>query len=179
MGKEQKPEAPPEIYTIRVRAQQLFSFWQVARRLDLKENDWKLAMAFVTERLTRTDVYETTSFLNSPIAVAMAKFGFSRGSVEAAERRDKRRRNALEFQREEIKAQIEANYPNPEQRQRARTIELAINSLVAEATPPATTVSLLNNMTLSNGQLDTWTTRWRPQLVQTATTNALNTYAKS
>lgn len=164
MSKEQPPRIPDEVFTIRLRAQQLFSFWQVARRLNLNDADWDLAMSYTTERLTRTGVYETSSFLNSSIATVMAKFGFSKRTLIAAERLDKTRRAALEYQQYEIESLIEDNYKSPEEKQRARTIELAINALVAEATPPPPAEKLIDKMSLTNDQLNAWTTRWRPQL---------------
>lgn len=174
MSKEQPIKIPCEIFSIQRRADQLFSFWQVSQRLNLNDKDRDLALSYTTERLLRIGVYETSSYLNSPIAIAMAKFGIFFGTLKSAERRDREKRDALQYQQELIESKLKENYADPPGRQWARTIELAVNDLIARATPPASTENHTNNMSLSNEQLITWTGRWQPQLALTTTPQPAN-----
>ncbi len=160
MDKERQKSALSEINSVRTRARQLFNYWQVERRLNLSGKDSDLALDYVIDRLLRTRRYEATSILTSPLAAA-ARF---LGGTKSAERLTRQREAAVDYLHESIASKIEAHFNSPEARTRARTIELAINTLVAEATPPSQTENMVENMQLSNDQLSAWTARWRPQL---------------
>lgn len=156
---------PGEVFVIRSRAQQLLAFWNVTLRLELSEQERKLALLYTTERFIRNRIYETSSILKHPLAAIAAAARFM-GGLKSAERLDERRRVALFYVQREIDAEIEAGFTTPEARHRARTIELAINSLVAEATPQGKTENIIEDMSLSKDQLIAWEERWARELTR-------------
>lgn len=165
--REKPNHVPSALFEVSSRAQQLFNYWMITLRLELSEQEERLALLYTTERFMRNRVYETSSILKHPLAAIEAAGKFL-GGLASAERLHNGRKEALLYLQGEIDAKIEVGFSTPEARHRARTIELAINSLVAEATPQGKTDKIVENMSLSDDQLTSWGQRWAQQLARSA-----------
>ena len=76
---------------------------------------------------------------------------------------DRIKRNLLEKVDLALDQFVEKNYPTAKGKRRARTIELAINDLVARATPHGQELDV-SRFSLSDEQLVEWADKWRSEL---------------
>lgn len=151
------------------RAGQLAGSWEVTRRLGLEdEKDQKLALTLLTQRLIRTSVYDTSSVLKSAQAVMQSRFKSGSSQIRAIDTLDRNKRAILDLFDIQITDFIDKNYQDPNSRMHARTIELAINALIAQATPQSPRSNLADSLRMPGDTLDVWAARWRPQLAQAA-----------
>ena len=155
---------PSEAFGYLRRAEQLFGFWNVASRLKIEGVEKALALKFVTERLLRAGIYESSATLNSPHAVLASRFKFGAKRLEQLDLRDTNTRRAQDQLNQEINQTLAAKFPNPDDRIRARTIELAVNDLIARATPNTLQNGGTGDLSLPREDLDAWQARWQPQL---------------
>lgn len=151
----------------RNRAMVLSSVWGIGKKLGLaSENDRTLVRDVLAQRLLRTSLYETSSFLKSAAAVLKSRFKSGFEEIRRFDLVNQRRQDTLDCLDAEIADFTSQHYGSEEERTRARTIELAINALVAQATPPTTRHNLVGNLRLSDNELADWAARWKPLLQQ-------------
>ena len=147
------------------RAGQLAGSWGVIQRLGLDDDkDRKLALALLAQRLIRTSVYDTSSILKSAQAVMQSRFKSGSSQIRAIDTLDREKRAILDLFDIQIAAFIDKNYQDPNTRKRVRTIELAINALIAQATPQSPRSNLADSLRMPGDTLEVWAARWRPQL---------------
>lgn len=156
-----------ETANFRNRAMILSSSWGISNKLGLTcENDRTLVRDILALRLLRTNLYETSSFLKSAAAVLRSRFRSGFVEVRRLDQIDQRRQDTVDCLDEEISRFTSEHYITEEERTRTRTIELAINALVTQVTPPATRPNLIDNLKPSDNQLADWAAKWKPELQQ-------------
>ncbi len=155
--KELSRECPSVIFSYQRRAEQLFNFWNVAKCLGIEGAEKELALKYTTERFLRVGIYESSEFLHRPFAISPSR-------LRRLDSRDRDSRKAKDYLEENIDDLLASDFQKPEERIRARTIELALNDLVARATPDSPIQGIINNLSISKEDLEFWAQRWQPQL---------------
>ena len=152
------------------KAEHLSKLWQIEKRLGIEEpKDTSLITGYLTQRIMRTSIYESSWWLGHPAIFTVLNRPFLRRFVRAMDNFDRIKRHVLTAVDTSLAQFVEEYYPTADGRIRTRTIELAINDLVAQATPQGQEVNAYKFL-LSEEQLDEWTQKWRLEL-RTQNTN--------
>lgn len=145
-------------------ASDLSRILKINGRLDLKKDtDRELAKMYLAQRVLRTNVYVSSGFLNNAVLQALSRIFPVRG-IEIHERSIEESNRVLNSHQETIAVFIAKNYPSPEEKRRARTIELSINELFATATT-SNIQSPPTKFRIESQPLDEWGNRWRRELL--------------
>lgn len=142
--------------------------YRISSRLGLtEEKDRKTATYELTKRLLKTSIYDSSWLLSQPSVVVGLALPILSSLVHSLDRRDRKDRQQLTDLETELSGFLQAAYPSPEERYRARTIELAINDLVARATPQGREERMYR-FRPTEEMLSAWQERWQGQLKQPA-----------
>lgn len=138
--------------------------YHLASRVGVVSNpDKSLFSYYLNERLLRTSIYNSSWLLSSPMALALIRLPIIKYLVKAQDRLERYERSQLEDTHQYIDNYIQLNYPGPDNRLRARTIELAVNDLVALGTCAESTQTRVR-FNPSENALKMWSGRWSRQL---------------
>lgn len=124
-----------------------------------QETDYTAFSYYLTQRLLRTSIYNSSFFLSRPGMSVVASMPLIGRLVHQADREDRNTREVLQGVEEATTAFVAENYLDDISRRHAKTIELAVNELVAR-------------LTVDNGKkarivfdkqtVSTWGNRWKP-----------------
>lgn len=145
------------------RAGHLSLVWRIDQRLGIESAyDHLLSLSYLAQRVIRTSIYDSSWSLSHPGIFAALRNPLLSWQVRRMDKHDRLKRKLLARVDEEMQSFVEENSPTAEERRRARTIELAINDLVVQATSGNKDASV--KFSLSEEQLNGWANYWRPQL---------------
>lgn len=123
----------------------------ILEALDLNGVDRELALMYLAQRIVRMQI-RGSSLLNRMPGVNDA--------------REQKFQEGLRRALEETGVFVDKHYTSPEERHRARTIELAINEFVAIAFPEDPNKPLKFPYSLTPEMYKEWGSRWRNQLAK-------------
>lgn len=115
------------------------------------------------ERLLRASIYESSWMLAHPATLAAVQRPVARYFIKLIDWLDRDNRRLLAEMQQLISNYVQQNYPCPENRIRARTIELAVNDIVARGTDDKPT-KIRVKFQPNEGVLEGWGKRWHSQL---------------
>src|SRR3989344_1937809 len=132
--------------------------YQISKHLELNEDsDVQLLRLYLQQRLFKADIYDSSWFLSRPEAIILARLpgiSYILKLIDASDRANRQKLSELE--------EVLKTFPND--KFRARTIELAINDLVAKVTcqniPSHKTIEFLPASPL----LEDWGKHWKDKL---------------
>ena len=139
-------------------AEEVDEKYQISKLLELADDsDIQLLRLYLEQRLLKADIYHTSWFLSTPGAIVMARIpgiSYLIKFMDASDKADRQKLSKLE----EVLTSL------PSDKLRARTIELAINDLVANATCQNTPTHKIPEFLPTELLLEDWSKRWKDKL---------------
>ena len=143
------------------KAQEIYEALEIPELLRLKNrNDAALAGMYLTQRIVKANIYESSFIDRHPLARKASNLSrFTNFFYQANKTRLEQSQEVLEDINSDIEMCLKEYYPSPEQKRRAKTLELAINQLFADATQESSKKFKTNPEFVKN-----WMSRWQSEL---------------
>jgi len=124
-------------------------------------DDYTLFSNYLTQRLVRRNIYNASYFLSRPGMSQMAKLPLIGGLVYAMARQEIANKEVLAIIEGRTQEFVDAHYIEEPDRIHARTIELAVNDLVARSTVESRSRSII---VMQQPVINDWGQRWLAQV---------------
>ncbi len=133
--------------------------YQVCESLDIDPQERQLILLYLMRGLLKGSIYSDSAILSNPEVQASVKVHIIGYLIRRLESMAEEHQQLFATVEEETAQFIQTNYPYPADRQKTRTLQLAINMLIAKGTSDDPT-----KFNLTPDQFEAWAARWKQEL---------------
>lgn len=124
------------------------------------DNDCTLFVYYLTQRLLRTSIYNSSYILSSPGLSAFSSIPILGKLVKIVDKIDRNDRKSLTALEEKTTTFVDENFKTANEKRHAREIELATNDIVARSTNNGNQATVV----FKEKVIDEWGKRWKSQI---------------